>query len=75
MCPTLFPSPGHLVSRVCCDATVPVLSVSSEELISGCNTLVDEICPGSQEDVAINWQPSHNLVEDVVSGAKFAAAP
>ena len=61
---------------MCCDGIVlGVLSVSSGKLISGCNTLVDVICSGSQEDVVINWQPSHSLVEDVVSGAMIAAAP
>ena len=31
--------------------------------------------PGSQEDVVINWQPAHSLVEDAVSGTEIAAAP
>ena len=69
------PGPGNLVSWVCWNGTVPGFpSVSSGELISGCNTLVDVICPGSQEDVVINWQLSHSLVEDVVSGAMIVAA-
>ena len=37
--------------------------------------LADENRPGSQEDVIINSQPAHSLVEDVVSGAKIAGAP
>ena len=39
-------------------------------------TLLDNVnCPGSQEDVVSNWQPSHSLVEGVVSGAEIAVAP
>ena len=37
--------------------------------------LTDVNRPGSQEDVVINGEPAHGLVEDAVSGAKIAAAP
>ena len=30
---------------------------------------------GSQEDVVSNWQSTHSLMEDAVSGGKIAAAP
>ena len=31
--------------------------------------------PGSQKDVASNWEPAHSFVEDTISGAETAAAP
>ena len=34
--------------------------------------LADVNCPGSQEDLVINWEPAHSLVEDAISGAKVA---
>ena len=34
--------------------------------------LVDVNHPGSQEDLVSNWEPSHCLVEEAVSGAKIA---
>ena len=37
--------------------------------------LADVNCPGSQEDVFSNWQPTQSLLEDMVSGASIAAAP
>ena len=37
--------------------------------------LTDVNRPRSQEDVVINGEPAHGLVEDAVSGAKIAAAP
>ena len=37
--------------------------------------LEDVNYPGFQEDMVSNWEPAHSLVEDVVSGAKAAAAP
>ena len=37
--------------------------------------LADVNNPGSQEDMASNWEPGHSLVEGVVSGAEIAAAP
>ena len=36
--------------------------------------LADVNHPGSQEDVISNWQPSHSLVETVVSGAEIVEA-
>ena len=33
---------------------------------------MDVNSPGSQEDLVSNWEPAHSLVEDAVSGAKFA---
>ena len=36
--------------------------------------LVDVNHPGSQEDLVSNWEPSHCLVEEAVSGAKIALA-
>jgi len=37
--------------------------------------LADVNHPGSQEDEFTNWEPSHSLVENTVSGAEIAAAP
>ena len=34
--------------------------------------LADVNSPGSQEDLVSNWEPARSLVEDAVSGAKFA---
>ena len=34
--------------------------------------LADVNCPGSQEDLVSNWEPTHSLVEDAISGAEFA---
>ena len=34
--------------------------------------LVDVNRPGSQEDLVSNWEPACSLVEDAISGAKFA---
>ena len=34
--------------------------------------LADVNCPGSQEDLVRNWEPTCSLVEDAVSGDKFA---
>ena len=34
--------------------------------------LADVYPPGSQEDLASNWEPAHSFVEDAVSGAKIA---
>ena len=28
--------------------------------------------PQSQEDLVINWEPAHSLVEDAISGAEIA---
>ena len=39
-------------------------------------TLLAEVNhPESQEDMVSNWEPLHSFVEDVISGAKAAAAP
>ena len=73
-----LPDPGGSVSWVCHEGTVPdVPCVSSGELISGCDTpgRCDPSRIPSQEDVIINSQPAHSLVEDAVSGAEFAGAP
>ena len=37
--------------------------------------LADVNHPGSQEDVASNWEHAHSLVKDAGSGAEIAAAP
>ena len=37
--------------------------------------LADRNRPGSQECMVSYWDPAHYLVEDVISGAKTAAAP
>ena len=37
--------------------------------------LADVNPPESQEDMVSNWEPAQSLEEDVVSGAKAAAAP
>ena len=34
--------------------------------------LVDINRPGPQEDLVSNWEPAQSLVEDALSGAKFA---
>ena len=34
--------------------------------------LADVNCPGSQEDLVINWEPAHSLVKDAMSGAVIA---
>ena len=53
--------------QVCC------VSVSSGELISGCDPPGECQLPGSQEDLVSNWDPARSLVEDAVSGAEIAA--
>ena len=45
--------------------------VSSGELIFA-TLLVDVNCPESQEVLVSNQKPARSLVEDAVSGAKFA---
>ena len=37
--------------------------------------LVDVNHPGSQEDMASNWESAHSLVEDTISGSEIAAVP
>ena len=70
------PDLSHSVSWVCCDSSVSAVPcVSSGELISGCDTLADVNHPGSQEDMASNWESAHSLVEDTVSGSEIAAVP
>ena len=34
--------------------------------------LADVNHPGSQEDLVINWEPTHNLVEDAIPGVDIA---
>ena len=47
------------------------VSVSSGELISGCDPPGECQLPGSQEDLVSNWEPACGLVDDAVSGAEF----
>ena len=35
---------------------------------------MDVNCPGSQEDLVSNWEPTRSLVEDAISGAEIAPA-
>ena len=58
------------------EGTVPgVLCVSSGEVISVCDTPSQCELSGSQEAGVSNWQPSHSVVEDVVSGDKSTVTP
>ena len=67
--------PGPLSSWVYCQSRVPrVPCISYGKLIS-VTLLADVNHTGSQEDMVGNRKPAHSLVENVVSGAKIAAAP
>ena len=59
-----LPDPSSWGSLVCCESTVPGgLCISSGELVSGVTLLADMNCPGSQEGVVSDWQPTHNWWE------------
>ena len=67
------PGPSHSVSWVSRESALSsVPCVSSGELISDCDPLVDVNHLGSQEDLVSNWEPACSLVEDDISGAEIA---
>ena len=68
-----LPGPGRSVSWMCCKNTISgVPFIASGELISGCNPPGRCQPTGSQEHLFSNWEPAHNLVHNVVSGAEIA---
>ena len=54
-------------SQVCC---VSPLGSSSQAM----TLLADVNHPGSQEDLVSNWEPAHNLVEDMSLGPRLPLA-
>ena len=68
-----LPGPSPSVFWVHRESSVSgVPCVSSVQLISDCNP--PGRCQASrfQEDLVSNWESTHSLVEDVISGAKIA---
>ena len=70
---THLPGPRHSVST---RAQFQVCRMSPLGSCSQAVTLLADVNHlGSQEDEVSNWEPAPSLVEDVISGAKIAAAP
>ena len=71
-----LPSPSCPISLLHEKGTMPGVLCFSSGSWSQTVTLPASVnCPGSKEDVVIDWQPAHSLVGNAVSGAKIAAAP
>ena len=70
-----LPGPGLWFPRCATRAPSQVCRVSLGSWSQAVTLLADVNHPGSQEDVASNWEHAHSLVKDAGSGAEIAAAP